>query len=61
MTVYKKGKIITGTYASLLKQFKENIKVKRHGKLGKGWLFHQDNALVHMSIIAMAAINDCGF
>ena len=36
-------------------------KVKRHGKLTKGVLFHQDNAPVHKSVIAMAAIHDCGF
>ena len=31
------------------------------GKLRKGGVFHQDNAPVHKSVIAMAAINDCGF
>ena len=35
--------------------------VKHRGKLSKGVLLHQDNASVHTSVIAMAAINDCGF
>ena len=56
------GETINGTYyASLLRQLRENIKVKRQGKLNKGMLFHQDNALSHKSVITTAAINDCGF
>ena len=30
-------------------------------KLTKGVLFHQDNAPEHKSVIAMAAVRDCGF
>ena len=56
------GQMINGTYyASLLMQLREKIKLKRHGKLTKGVLFHRDNAPVHKSVIAMAAIHDCGF
>ena len=56
----QKGRTINGTYyASLLTQLREKIKIKRCGKLTKGVLFHQDN--VHKSVIAMAAIHDCGF
>ena len=57
----QKGQTINGTYyASLLMQLREKIKIKRRGKLTKGMLFHQDNAPVHKSVIAMAAIHDCG-
>ena len=58
--ISKRGQTISRTYASLLRQLKENIKIKRRGKLSKGVLFYQDNAPAHMSVIAMAAINDCG-
>ena len=27
----------------------------------KGVLFHQDNAPAHKSVVAMAAVHDCGF
>ena len=58
----QKGKTINGAYySSLLKQLKERIKIKRRGKIRKGVLFHQDNAPAHKSVVAMAAINDCGF
>ena len=58
----QKGQTINGTYyASLLTQLREKIKIKRRGKLTKGVLFHQDNAPVHKSVIAMAAIHNCGF
>ena len=58
----RKGQTINGTYyASLLTQLRENIKIKRCGKLTEGVLYHQDNAPVHRSVIAMAAIHDCGF
>ena len=36
-------------------------KIKRRRKPTEGVLFHQDNALVHKSVIAVAAIHDCGF
>ena len=35
--------------------------VKHRGKLSQGFLFHQYNPPAHTSVIAMAAINDCGF
>ena len=58
----QKGQTINGTYyASLLTQLWEKIKIKRPGKLTKGVLFHLDNTPVHKSVIAMAAIHDCGF
>ena len=58
----QKGQSINGTYyASLLTQLREKIKIKRRRKLIKGVLFHQDNAPIHKSVIAMAAIHDCGF
>ena len=34
---------------------------ERLGKLTKGVLFHQDNAPAHKSMVAMAAVCDCGF
>ena len=30
-------------------------------KLTKGFLFHQDNAPAHKSVVAMAVVRDCGF
>ena len=58
----EKGQTINGQYyASLLRQLRENIKLKCCRKLSKGVLFPQDNAPVHKSVIAMAVINDCDF
>ena len=58
----QKRQTINGTYyASLLTQLRVKIKIKRRGKLAKDVLFHHDNAPVHKSVIAMAAIHDCGF
>ena len=58
----QKGQTINGTYyASFLMQLREKIKIKCRGKLTKGMLFHPDNAPVHKSVIAMAAIHGCGF
>ena len=34
---------------------------KQPGKLTNGVLFHQDNAPAHKSVVAMAAVHDCGF
>ena len=34
---------------------------RQPGKLTKGVLFHQDNAPAHKSVVAMAAVRDCGF
>ena len=56
-----KGQTINGTYYASLTQLWEKIKNKRRGKLTKGVLFHQDNAPVHKSVIAIAAIHNCGF
>ena len=54
----EEGQTISGTYASLHRQLRENVKVKHRGKLGKGVLFHQDNAPAQTPDITMAAIND---
>ena len=44
----QKEQIINGQYyASLLRQLRENLWVKRLGKLSKGVMFHQDNAVCH--------------
>uniref|UniRef100_A0A3Q1F3Z6 Tc1-like transposase DDE domain-containing protein n=1 Tax=Acanthochromis polyacanthus TaxID=80966 RepID=A0A3Q1F3Z6_9TELE len=48
-------------YASLVHQLREKMKEKWHGMLRRGVLFHQDNAPVHKSVVAMAAIHECGF
>ena len=63
MTDYlQKGQTINRTYyASLLRQLRKNIKFNCCGKLIKGVLFHLDSAPASMSVLAMAAINDCGF
>lgn len=63
MIDYKdKGVTITGTYyAMLLERLREAIKEKRRGKLSKGVLLLHDNAPVHKSHIATAALNRCGF
>ncbi|UYV78958.1 hypothetical protein LAZ67_17000494 [Cordylochernes scorpioides] len=57
-----KGQTITGNYyANLVKQLREAIKEKRRGKLSRKIVYHQDNALSHRSLQAMAAIYDSGF
>ena len=57
-----KGSTVTGQYYSdLLWQLREQIKVKRRGKLSRGVIFHHDNAPVHKSAVAMSAIHHCGF
>uniref|UniRef100_A0A3Q0RMV0 Tc1-like transposase DDE domain-containing protein n=1 Tax=Amphilophus citrinellus TaxID=61819 RepID=A0A3Q0RMV0_AMPCI len=62
LTTFKKGHTINGEYfANLLKQLQKAIKSKRHGKLTKGVLFHQDNAPPHKSMVAMAAVRNCSF
>ncbi|KAK3089171.1 hypothetical protein FSP39_001439 [Pinctada imbricata] len=40
---------------------RKNITLKSRRKFTKGVLFHQDNAPVHNSVTAMAAIHDHGF
>lgn len=53
---------ITGQYyADLISKLRENIKQKRRGMLSRGVLFHQDNAPVHKSNVALAAIHQAGF
>ena len=57
-----KGHIVAEAYyAGLLKKLWEKIKHIRRGKLTRGVLFHQDNAPAHMSTVAMAAVQKCGF
>ena len=53
---------ITGDYyASLLHKLRDAIKAKRRGKLTKGILLQHDNAPVHKSRVAQAAVRACGF
>ena len=56
---HQKGNTINGEYyANRLKQLRKAIKVKRHGQLTEGVLFHQDDASAHKSVVAMAAVHD---
>ncbi|KAM9359101.1 uncharacterized protein gal3st2 [Symphorus nematophorus] len=58
----QKGQTINGEcYANLLRQLRKAIKTKRPGKLTKGVLIHQDDAPAYKSVVAMAAVHDCGF
>lgn len=58
----EKGVSITGEYyASILEQLKEAIREKRRGKLTKGVLLLHDNAPVHKSRVALAALHKVGF
>jgi histone-lysine N-methyltransferase SETMAR len=53
---------VTGEYyASLLHRLRDAIKEKRRGKLSRGVLLLHDNAPVHTSIVAKAAIEQVGF
>ena len=45
-------------YANLLKQVRQSIKEKRHGKIRRGIMLHQDNAPVHTS---RNAVRECGY
>ena len=57
-----KGVNITGVYyASILERLRETIKEKRRGKLTKGVLLLHDNAPVHKSRVALAALRKSGF
>lgn len=57
-----KGTTITGAYyADVLRSVREAIKEKRRGLLSKGVLLLHDNAPVHKSRVAMAALTECGF
>ncbi|KAL7381385.1 hypothetical protein ABVT39_004991 [Epinephelus coioides] len=58
----QKGQTINGQYyANLLRQQPKGIKTKWPGKLTRRVLFNQDNVPAHMSVVAMAAVHDCGF
>jgi histone-lysine N-methyltransferase SETMAR len=58
----QKGKTITGVYyANLLEKLNEEIKRKRPHLAKKKVLFHQDNAPVHTSHIAMSKIHQLKF
>ena len=53
---------ITGEYyANVIKQLSVAIKEKRRGKLAAGVLLLHDNATVHKSRVAQAAIRECKF
>jgi len=57
-----RGTTITGQYyAEELARLRDCIKRKRHGKLSRGVLLLHDNAPVHKSRVAQAAVRDCGF
>ena len=59
---FPRGQTIIGDYyTNLIRRLRETIKQKRRGKLSGKVLFHQDNAAVHKSTVAMAAIHDAGF
>ena len=56
------GTSITGEYyANVIKQLRVAIKEKRMGKLAAGVLLLHDNAPVHKSRVAQAAIRECKF
>ena len=56
------GISITGEYyANVIKQLRVAIKEKRRGKLGASVLLLHDNAPVHKSRVAQAAIRECKF
>ena len=56
------GTSITGEYyANVIKQLMVPIKEKRRGKLAAGVLLLHDNAPVHKSRVAQAAIHECKF
>lgn len=58
----QKGKTINGEYyANLLQRLSDEIKKKRPHLAKKKVLFHQDNAPVHTSVIAVAKINELKF
>jgi len=58
----KKGHTINGEhYANQLRKLRQEIKIKRRGKLRRGVWLLQDNAPVHTAQVAVAAAHDCGF
>jgi len=55
----EKGKTITGAYYSnLLTRLDEKIREKRPGLQKKQIIFHQDNASVHKSVLAVGKLRD---
>lgn len=48
-------------YANLMQELRKTIRQKRRGMLTRGVLILHDNAPVHKSRVAQAAIRDCGF
>lgn len=57
-----KGRTITGEYYSnLLDQLDAKIRQKRPGLKKKKIIFHQDNAPVHKSALAMGKLRDLGY
>ena len=56
------GTSFTGEYyANVIKQLRVAIKEKRRGKLAAGVLLLHDNAPVHKSRVAQAAVRECKF
>lgn len=56
------GSTITGQYyAHVIKKLRQAIVEKRRGMVTRGVLLLHDNAPVHKSRVAQAAIRDCGF
>ena len=57
-----KRSTITGVYyANLLDQLRTTIREKRRGKLSKGVLLQQDNAIIHTCKVAMDAVERNGY
>lgn len=53
---------INGTYYAMLKRkLRDEIKKKRRGKLSRSVLLLQDNAPVHIAVVAKTAIKACNF
>ena len=62
LITFRKAKSSMGnTMPNYWGKLRKAIMSKRPGKLMKGFLFHQDNAPAHKSVVAMAAVHDCGF
>ena len=62
MEFLKPGQTINRRYyAEELERLHGELKAKRRGKLSKGVLLLQDNALAHTSKIAVAAEDKCGY
>ena len=58
----ERGKTVTGVYyVDQIRKLCAAIKQKHQGKLRHSVLLHHDNAPVHTSAIAVAAIRECGF